>query len=92
MDDLLLDVCLDFDTVQLATVPDATRLIYEASQAAAVAQAERAGGHLRHSDPRATNMKTAINPLTGQDVLLVSTRWVVDGARGVEPVRLQTQG
>lgn len=75
----LMDIHLDFDMLRLATVADATRLVYEASQKAASDEAERRGGRLRHSDPRETVVKEGIDPLTGRDTLLVGTRWVVDG-------------
>lgn len=81
MPDRYLDVCLDFDTLELGRHRDPTRTVYEASHKAATEKAENAGGVLRYTDPRETDIATAVDPLTGRDVLLVSTRWVVDGAR-----------
>lgn len=80
MADQLLDIHLDFDLPHLSTHRDATRLVYEASQRAATEAATRQGATLRHPDPRETVVKQAIDPLTGRDALLVSTRWVIDGA------------
>lgn len=78
MPERLLDIHLDFDTMRLALELDPTRTVYEASQQAAIDAAARDGGRLRHSDPRETVIKEATDPLTGHDVLLVSTRWIVD--------------
>lgn len=77
-DEQLLDIHLDFDTLHLALEVDATRAVYEASQKAADDEAARRGGRLRHPDPRETNIQHGKDPLTGRDVLLVSTRWLVD--------------
>jgi hypothetical protein len=78
MAEQIIDVHLDFDTLRLAQVADPTRLIYEASQKAAEDEAERRGARLRHPDPRETVVKEATDPLSGRDVLLVGTRWIVD--------------
>lgn len=74
----LLDIHLDFDPAALARSRDATRTIAEASHQAANDQATEAGRRLRHPEPIDIVVKNATHPLTGQDVLLVSTRWVTD--------------
>lgn len=79
MPDHLLDVHLDFDPHLLPLDKTAaTRTVYEASHKAAENAAAQEGRFLRHPDPRETVIKAAQHPLTGQDVLLVSTRWVAD--------------
>ena len=79
MTDHLLDVHLDFDPVLLPLDRKAaTRTVYEASHKAAVDAAATEGRTLRHPDPRETVIKAATHPITGQDVLLVSTRWLAD--------------
>lgn len=78
MPDQLLDIHLDFDLLHLATRPDATRTVYEASHKAATDEAERQHRRLRHPDPRETVVKHATDPLTGRDILLVGTRWLCD--------------
>lgn len=78
MAEQLLDIHLDFDPLRLAHEADATRCVYEASQQAAITKASERGGILRHSDPRETVLQEAKDPLTGRDVLLVSTRWLID--------------
>lgn len=82
MAELLLDIHLDFDVMSLAGDHDPTRTVYEASQRAAVEECSRRGATLRHSDPRQTVIKTAQDPLTGRDVLLIGTRWIADGPQG----------
>lgn len=78
MAEQFLDIHLDFDTLNLARERDATRTVYEASQQAAIEQAARQGVTIRHPDPRETVIKEAKDPLTGRDVLLIGTRWLVD--------------
>lgn len=79
MADLILDVHLEFSPLALATEHDPTRAIAEASRAAAEIQCTERGARLRHPDPRDVVTKRALHPLTGEDVLLVATRWVADG-------------
>lgn len=79
MPDTLLDIHLDIDPTLLPLdTKAATRAVYEASHKAAADQAARDGKVLRHPDPRETVIKQATHPITGQDVLLVSTRWITD--------------
>lgn len=77
MADQLLDVHLDIDPDQLPLDRKAaTRIVYEMARKAAEDTADRAGRRLAHPDPRETVIKAATHPITGQDVLLVSTRWM----------------
>lgn len=79
MPDHLLDVHLDIDPTLLPLDRKAaTRRVYELSHKAAVDAAATEGRFLRHPDPRETVIKAAQHPITGQDVLLVSTRWLAD--------------
>lgn len=79
MTDRLLDVHLDIDPTLLPLDHKAaTRTIYEASHKAAEDAAATEGRFLRHTDPRETVIKDAQHPVTGQHVLLVSTRWLTD--------------
>lgn len=78
MADHLLDVHLEFDPLSLAREPNPTQAVAEASHHAATKQAEANGMTLRHPDPREVVSSRALAPTTGQDVLLVATRWVVD--------------
>lgn len=78
MADQILDIHLDFDPLRLAQEPNPERLVYEASQKAAADEAAQRGCRLRHSDPRETVIQDGKDPLTGREVLLVGTRWVVD--------------
>lgn len=79
MPDHLLDVHLDFDPHLLPIDKRAaTRTVYEASHKAAEDTAAHQGRTLRYTDPRETVIKQATHPITGQDVLLVSTRWIAD--------------
>lgn len=80
MPEHLLDIHLDFDPLLLARERDATRTIAEVSHQAARDEAESNGRRLRHPEPVDVVLKHAADPVTGQDVLLVSTRWVTDGA------------
>ena len=83
-DDHILDVCIPFNVLELTRETDHVRTIAEVSHHHAAEKAAEAGGHLRHPDPREVDTKTAVDPLTGEDVLLVTTRWIVDGTlRGV---------
>lgn len=74
----ILDVCLDFDPLRLAREVDPTRMIAETSRLVAEEKCAAAGATLRHPDPREVHASSGIDPLTGDEVLLVSTRWVVD--------------
>lgn len=79
MSDNLLDVHLDIDPTLLPLDKrTATRAIYQASHKAAVDAAATEGRTLRHPDPREIVIKDADHPVTGQPVLLVSTRWLAD--------------
>jgi hypothetical protein len=77
--DLILDVHLEFDPAVLAKEYNPTQVIAEASRRAAEEQCRERGARLRHPDPREVVTKRALVPTTGGDVLLVATRWVVDG-------------
>lgn len=75
----LLDVHMDFDPRLLPMDKKAaTRVVYEASHKAAEEHAAHDGKTLRYTDPRETDIRLGTHPITGQDVLLVSTRWVAD--------------
>lgn len=75
----LLDIHLDFNPDLLPVDRKAaTRTIYEASHKAAEDAAAQHGRTLRYTDPRETVIKDAEHPITGQHVLLVSTRWLTD--------------
>lgn len=74
----ILDVHLDLDPLQLADHGDPTRAVYEMSRRVAQDKAAEAKGVLRYDDPRETLVKEGQHPITGQSVLLVSTRWVID--------------
>lgn len=79
MAELLLDVNLEFDPIALGTERDPTRTIAEASRHAAEEKCREAGARLRHPDPREAVARKALKPQTGEEVLLVATRWVADG-------------
>lgn len=76
--DQVLDIHLELDPRALATEPDPTQAIAEASRRAAEAVCERQRMRLRHPDPREVVTKRALVPVTGEDVLLVATRWIAD--------------
>lgn len=78
MADRILDVHLEFDPLALAQEHNPTQAIAEASRREAERLATEQGGRLRHPDPREVVTKRALVPHTGQDVMLVATRWVVD--------------
>lgn len=78
MPEVVLDVHLEFDPFALAKERDATRAIAEASHHAAEAQCAERGARLRHPDPREVVSRSAVDALTGDEVLLVATRWVAD--------------
>lgn len=79
MADHLLDVHLDIDPTLLPLDRKAaTRAVYQTSHQAAMDAAASEGRFLRHPDPRETVIKDATHPITGQPVLLVSTRWLAD--------------
>lgn len=75
----LLDVHLDLDPDALPLDHKAaTRRVYELSHKAATDAAATEGRTLRHPDPRETVIKDGTHPITGQPVLLISTRWITD--------------
>lgn len=78
MPERLLDVHLAFDPRALARTKNPTRTIAEAHRAEAERQASENRGSLRHPDPIEITKREGRDPLTGDDVLLVGTRWVVD--------------
>lgn len=73
-----LDVHLELDPLALKQTADPTRTIAEASRTEAERLCAEQGMRLRHPDPREVVTKRALVPHTGQDVVLVATRWVVD--------------
>lgn len=79
MAELVLDVHLEFDQRALADDANPTRAVAEASRRAAEEQCANAGATLRHPDPHDVVVKEALKPETGEEVLLVATRWVADG-------------
>lgn len=74
----ILEVHLEIDPVRLAREKDPTRTIAQLSRQAAEDKCAADGARLRHPDPQEVDVKTAMHPLTGDDVLLVATRWVAD--------------
>lgn len=81
MAELTLDVHLELDPLHLNAERDPVRAIAELSHRAAEEQAQAAGARLRHGDPIEVESKRAIRPLTGDEVLLVATRWICDRYR-----------
>lgn len=76
----LLDVHVELDPVALGRQRDPVQTIAEVSRRAAEDRCAETGVTLRHPDPREVVTRTAIDPLSGRDVLLVATRWVTDSA------------
>lgn len=73
-----LDVHLELDPLALAQEHNPTQTIAEASRHEAERLCAERGMRLRHPDPREVVTKRALVPHTGQDVMLVASRWVVD--------------
>jgi hypothetical protein len=74
-----IDIHLEFDPLAVARTKDPTRTVAEASHYAATEAALAAGVTLRHPEPIEVVTTKAVTP-TGFDVLLVATRWTIDGA------------
>lgn len=79
MAELVLDVHLEFDPTELYKQRDPTRVVAEASRVQAEVESSAKGARLRHPDPRDVVVKRATDAATGDDVLLVATRWLADG-------------
>lgn len=77
MAERLIDIQLELDPLRLAAEPDPVRTIAELARHEAEATVSTMG-RLRHPEPVEITSKQAINALTGRDVMLVATRWVVD--------------
>lgn len=73
-----MDVHLELNPHQLKRQGNPLHVIAEASKHTAETQARQAGCYLRHTEPGEVHVRTATTP-TGTDVLLVATRWVIDG-------------
>jgi hypothetical protein len=77
--ELVLDIHLELDPVALAQEPDPTRAIAELSRQAAEVQCLERSAQLRYPDLRDVEVRRALQPVTGDEVLLVASRWVADG-------------
>jgi hypothetical protein len=79
MADLLLDIHLEVDPAALAGERRPDQAVAELSRTEAERQCTERGARLRHSAPAEVLVSNALSPTTGDDVLLVASRWVVDG-------------
>lgn len=84
MKDIFIDVLLELDTLSLTSLPDPTRFIYERARDEADRRCEENKARLRTDRAPEVIVNHGKNPLTGDDVTLVATRWaVVAPERGV---------
>lgn len=79
MADLYVDVHLEIDPVALDRERDPLKAIHELSYAQAEAQVKGSGYRLRHALPVEVYSRPGLEKSSGRSVLLVATRWVVDG-------------
>jgi hypothetical protein len=86
-----IDIHLEFDPLAVARTRDPTRTVAEASHYAATEAAREIGATLRHPEPVEVVTTKAVTP-QGADVLLVATRWTIDGADAARSLLATTQG
>lgn len=77
MQDLFIDVHLEVNPDAAATQRDASRYLLELSRDTADRQCADNGGRLRTDKAPEFQVSRGLDPLTGSEVLLVSSRWAV---------------
>lgn len=79
MAELYLDVHLELDPLELSILANPVQAIAEMSRQKAEEMCLLRGAVLRHPEPAEAYSRHGVEFKTGRSVLLVATRWIVDG-------------